>query len=59
MTLADQIHVDIEDLPGKTRFGKARELVAYCHRRGLVDQLIAQIIAARPNWVDLMEGEGQ
>ena len=59
VTLADQIHVDIEDLPGKTRFGKARELVAYCHRRGLVDQLIAQIIAARPNWVDLMEGEGQ
>ena len=44
--------IDYEDLPGQIRAAKARELVAYCQRRGLIPKLIEVGQQQRPdiNW---------
>ena len=47
--------VDWDELPGTIKQRKASELLNYCQRRGMVDSLIERIIAARPNWMELVE----
>jgi hypothetical protein len=41
--------IDYEDLPGEGRAAKARELVAYCERRGLTTELIKKCSELRPH----------
>jgi hypothetical protein len=41
--------MDYEDLPGEGRAAKARELVAYCERRGLTTELIKKCSGLRPH----------
>jgi hypothetical protein len=54
--LCQNLDIDLDELPGTTKQRKASELVAHCRRHRRVEDLIAHIIAARPNWIDLVEG---
>lgn len=46
--LAFDLAIEYDDLPGATRKDKARELVVYCHRRGLLPELKQAILQRRP-----------
>jgi hypothetical protein len=47
--LCFDLGMDYEDLPGEGRAAKARELVAYCERRGLTPELIKKCSELRPH----------
>lgn len=53
-TLAAGLGIDFDNLTGTTKQRKASELVAYCERHGRSEDLIAAVIAARPNWMELI-----
>jgi hypothetical protein len=46
--LVFDLAIDYDDLPGKVRKHKARELVVYCHRRGRLAELRSAILQRRP-----------
>lgn len=46
--LCFELEVDYEDLPGDGQSAKARELVMYCKRRGLLAGLVACVMRDRP-----------
>ncbi len=48
-SLAFDLEIDYESLPGEGKLSKARELVAYLERRGRVRDLIDYIARARPD----------
>lgn len=52
--LCFKVGVDDEEIPGATRPEKAREMVGYFKRRGLLPELLAACRAERPNvqWLD-------
>lgn len=52
--LCGALGIDYDDLTGTTRQRKVSELVNYCRRRGLAEALVAHVLAARPNWMDVM-----
>jgi hypothetical protein len=47
--LAFDLGIDLDNLAGDTRSAKARELVLYVERRGMLEKLIEQARAARPH----------
>lgn len=53
-TLCFDLQVDYESLPGQGKADKARELVSYLDRRGLVPELVAKCRELRPSilWED-------
>lgn len=52
-TLAFRLNVDFDNLRGGTKNEKARALIAYLERRGLIDSLVEIIQTERPNlpWI--------
>lgn len=48
-TLCFDLGVEYENLEGETLDGKTREIIKYCYKRGLLDELIEQCREARPN----------
>jgi len=46
--LCFELELDYEDLPGDGQAAKARELVLYCKRRGLLASLVACVMRDRP-----------
>jgi len=46
--LVFDLAIDYDDLPGKARKHKARELVAFCRRRGRLAELRSAILQRRP-----------
>ncbi len=46
--LAWEMNVDYENIPGSTINAKARELITYSKRHGLLDQLVRQVQIRRP-----------
>ena len=48
-TLCFDLRIEYDDLPGETKDDMARELVAYCERRGQLEELVEQVKKARPN----------
>jgi hypothetical protein len=62
--LCFDLKINYENIAGETLNDKARELVAYCNRRGLLQSLVEQCTLSRPNaeWVfdgdfDLQEND--
>ncbi len=47
--LCFSIDVDFEELAGSSKSGRVRELILYCQRRGMLDQLLMACEAERPN----------
>jgi len=47
--LCFELEIDYEDLPGEGQSAKARELVSYCKRRGLLAALVERVIRDRPH----------
>lgn len=47
--LCFELDIDYEDLPGEGQSAKARELVSYCKRRGLLAALVERVIRDRPH----------
>lgn len=47
-TLCDNLEVDIQNIPGDTLQGKAREIVQYFEHRGRLAELAAEVRAQRP-----------
>lgn len=47
--LCFDMDIDYESLPGQGKSAKARELIAYCERRGRLPQLVAKLYGLRPN----------
>ncbi len=47
--LCFELEIDYEDLPGEGQSAKARELVTYCKRRGLLAALVERVIRDRPH----------
>jgi len=47
--LCFELDIDYEDLPGEGQSAKARELVSYCKRRGLLPALVERVIRDRPH----------
>lgn len=47
-TLCFKLYVPDDDLPGRTREGKARELLAFCERHGRTEALLRQLAADHP-----------
>jgi hypothetical protein len=50
-TLCFDLSIDYENLEGNTKDEKARELVIYCQRNGLLPKLLLQCQQVRPNVV--------
>lgn len=48
-TLMFDLDIDHDEIHGQTRAERARELAAYCERRGLVDALIHLCQESRPH----------
>lgn len=46
--LAWDMDIDFEEIPGDTKSAKARELIAYCQRRGRLDDLVHSVQVRRP-----------
>ena len=46
--LCFELEIDYDDLPGDGQSAKARELVSYCKRRGLLAALVACVMRDRP-----------
>lgn len=51
-TLCFDLKIDFENLDGRSKQAKAREIVLYCERNGQLDQLVAAIERLRPNVMD-------
>jgi len=49
VTLCADLQIDYSNLPGVTKEDKARELIAYQERRGLMSELAAECQRLRPN----------
>ena len=47
--LVFDLGLDYDNLPGDGKSGKARELVAYCDRHSLIDELVATLQRNRPD----------
>jgi len=47
--LCVEMNVDYESLPGEGKSAKARELIAYCERRGRLPDLVTKCYELRPN----------
>lgn len=47
--MAFDLAVNGDEIPGTTRGEKARELIAYCERRGLLGEMISLCRERRPN----------
>jgi Effector-associated domain 7/TIR domain len=47
--LCFDMEIDYESLPGQGKSAKARELIAYCERRGRLPELVAKLYKLRPN----------
>ena len=47
--LCYDMDIDYESLPGQGKSAKARELIAYCERRGRLPELVAKLYKLRPN----------
>jgi hypothetical protein len=47
--LCFQLHINVENMPGSTLTGKARQLVAYCERHQLLPQLLNLCRQNRPH----------
>jgi nucleoside phosphorylase len=47
--LCIDMDVDYESLPGEGKSAKARELIAYCERRGRLPELVTKCYELRPN----------
>jgi len=48
LTLSYELEIDFDNLGGDSKAAKARELITYALRRGLLDQLVQAIRQARP-----------
>lgn len=48
-TLCFEMSIDYENLPGRTKKGRIRELITEIQRQGRVDELIERLRAARPH----------
>jgi hypothetical protein len=48
-TLCFDLHIDYDSLPGQSKGDKARELVAYLHRRGRIPELVRVGRQSRPD----------
>lgn len=48
-TLCFDLNIKYENIPGTTLEAKSRELIDYCERQNLVDELQAAIVRLRPN----------
>ena len=48
-TLAFDLGIDYQNIPGETKQERARELVLYCQRNGLLDGLLAEARRQRPH----------
>jgi hypothetical protein len=48
-SLAFDLDIDYDDLPGNTKSAKARELIVYLDRRGRLDELVRLVRIQRPN----------
>ncbi len=46
--LPGSYRLDYDDLPGHSQTAKARELVLWCQRRQLLQELVDAVLAARP-----------
>ena len=46
--LCFELEIDYDDLPGDGQSAKARELVSYCKRRGMIAALVACVMRDRP-----------
>ena len=46
--LAWDLNIDIDDIQGKTKSSKARELISYCQRRGILEELMRAVQVRRP-----------
>jgi hypothetical protein len=59
--LCFNLQIDYEDLPGEGKSDKARELVSYCQRHGLLMSLVKQCEALRPHipWQSLLTDSPQ
>ena len=44
-----ELNLDYEDLPGDGQAAKARELVLFCKRRGLLAALVERVMRDRPH----------
>jgi hypothetical protein len=53
-TLCNGLGIDFEELPGTIKQRKAAALAGYVQRHSRVGDLVAAIIAARPNWMELV-----
>lgn len=58
-TLCFDLGLDYEDLPANARAGRARELVLYCERTNLLDELVAACQSERPAlpWLEMVRYE--
>ena len=45
-----RLRIDYDDLPGSGKPDKARELVLYCRRRGLLQELVDAILDVNPRF---------
>ena len=52
--LCSALGIDYDNLAGTIRQRKVSALVDYCRHRGLTEALIAHVIDARPNWMEIM-----
>lgn len=50
ISLCTDVGIDFEDLGGEGKNGKARELIAYCQRRGQLEALVALCEILRPQF---------
>ncbi|MEZ4591811.1 MAG: hypothetical protein R3D55_11825 [Chloroflexota bacterium] len=48
ITLCFELGIDYELLPGSSKLGKAREIIKFCDRRGLLKKLHEKVRAERP-----------
>jgi hypothetical protein len=53
-SLCDDLEIDYDDVPGRAKSAKVRELVRYCERRGRLTKLIGRCRELRPHvdWPD-------
>lgn len=48
-TLCFELNIEYENLAAETKLGRARELVTYCERQGVIEDLLALCQQTRPN----------
>jgi hypothetical protein len=51
-TLCFDLHIDFENLDGRSKQAKVREILLYCERNRQLDELVAAVQRLRPNLID-------